>query len=340
MTIETNYSLKRHNTFGIDAYCQRYVEYTSVEELQSALTELQGAGETRLLHIGGGSNLLFTADFPGTILHSAIRGMQVIREVGEQVWLRVGAGEDWDTFVGRSIATGLYGLENLSLIPGEVGASAVQNIGAYGVEACQFIDTVEAVSLRDGTPRTFSVEECNYAYRNSIFKQELRSQYAITHVTYRLSRTFHPNLDYAAVARELSARNVAPEALTAQQLRQIICEVRRAKLPDPATTGSAGSFFMNPVISHAQWERLHAQWPGAPHYDVAGGVKVPAGWLIEQTGWKGRRLGTAGVWPKQALVLVNLGEATGSDIVRLCDTIRHDVKEKFGIDLTPEVNFI
>ncbi len=340
MMFETNYSLKHHNTFGIDARCQRYVEYAGVEELQSALARLQAAGETRLLHIGGGSNLLFTTDFPGTIVHSAIRGMQVTREADGQAWVRVGAGEDWDMFVSRCTATGLYGLENLSLIPGEVGASAVQNVGAYGVEACQFIDTVETVSLRDGEARTFAVEECHYAYRSSIFKQALRGQYAVTHVTFRLSRTFRPNLDYAAVARELSARNVAPETLTAMQLRQIICEVRRAKLPDPAKTGSAGSFFMNPVISPAQWERLQAEWPGAPHYVVADGVKVPAGWLIEQAGWKGRRLGAAGVWPKQALVLVNLGGATGSDILQLCNAIRHDVKRKFGIDLTPEVNFI
>lgn len=340
MIINDNYALKEHNTFGIDAKCRKFVEYNDVDELKSVIQTLREEGETNILHIGGGSNLLFTRDFNGVVLHSAIRGKQVIAENGDDVFLRVGAGENWDDLVDFCVSQGYYGLENLSLIPGEVGASAIQNIGAYGAEVCQYINKVEGIDLSDGSERTFDVSECNYAYRSSIFKQELRGKYAITHVTYHLSHTFHLNQNYAAVTRELEARNISPAEVTARQLRDIIIEVRRNKLPDPKVTGSAGSFFMNPVVSFEQCERMIAQWPDMPHYKAENGVKLAAGWLIQQTGWKGKSLGRAGVWPKQALVLVNLGGATGQDIVKLSDAIRNDVMQKFGIDLHPEANFI
>lgn len=340
MISHAHYALTSHNTFGIAAKCRKFVEYNDVEELKSVIAQLKADNEKHILHIGGGSNLLFTHDYDGMVLHSHILGKQIIKDEGEDVWMRVGAGENWDKFVAYCVSNGYYGLENLSLIPGEVGASAIQNIGAYGAEACQYIDKVEAINLQDGSERTFDVSECRYAYRNSIFKQELRGQYAITHVTYRLSRTFHLNLNYAAVTRELEARHISPNEVTAQQLRDIIIEVRRDKLPDPSEVGSAGSFFMNPIVSKEQSERLLAQWPDMPLYPAGKDVKLAAGWLIQQTGWKGKSLGRAGVWPKQALVLVNLGGATGQDIVNLSDAIRRDVMQKFGIDLHPEANFI
>jgi UDP-N-acetylmuramate dehydrogenase len=225
------------------------------------------------------------------------------------------------------------------LIPGEVGASAVQNIGAYGVEAKDVIALVEAIDLSNGQKRVFGTEECNYAYRQSIFKNALKGKYAITYVTYRLSKTFLPRLDYGNIRVELSQRGI--DEPTALQLRQVIIDIRRQKSPDPAVEGNAGSFFMNPVVSRSQYEQLLAQYPDMPHYPVdAAHEKIPAGWLIDKCGWKGRSLGPAGVHSRQALVLVNRGGATGSDIVRLCEAVRSDVKTRFQIDIYPEVNII
>lgn len=342
MEIRQDYSLLSHNTFGVDARCRAFAEYATEEELQTFVrTHANALNDGRVLHIGGGSNLLFTRDFDGLILHSAIRGIETSAPDGDgRVLLRVGAGEVWDELVEHCTAEELYGLENLSLIPGEVGAAAVQNIGAYGSEAGDFITEVETVSLKDGTRRTFSVSECRYGYRKSIFKEELRGQYAVTRVTLRLSTTFRPDLTYAALARAVEDAGQTPATLTAAALRQIVIDVRRSKLPDPAETGSAGSFFMNPVIPHDQAERLLTEHPDMPHFDVEGGVKVPAGWLIDRCGWKGRSLGRAGVYPKQALVLVNNGGATGREIVALSDAIRDDVFNKFGIIIHPEVNFL
>lgn len=325
------------NTFGIYARCTQYSEYHSIEELQEILPLIRGA---RWFHVGAGSNLLFTADYDGTILHSAIRGIEQTERTDDEILLRVGAGEVWDDFVDYCTAHGYFGAENLSAIPGEVGASAVQNIGAYGVEVCQLIREVETVEAATGMVRVFRVEDCQYAYRSSVFKHELKGQYIVTHVTYALRLKFSPDLQYGAISRELDARGVSPASLTAAQLRQIICEIRHSKLPDPSEVGSAGSFFMNPVVTEEKAQSLLQAYPDMPHYPLANGVKVPAGWLIEQCGWKGRSMGRAGVYPKQALVLVNLGGAKGSDIVALSNAVRHDVKEKFGIDIHPEVNFI
>lgn len=340
MIIHHDYSLLAHNTFGIEARCRRFMEYASLSELDEVLKLLRDEGETQLLHIGGGSNLLFTKDYEGTVLHSAITGRETVADDGEHVELRVGAGEDWDRLVEHCTAEGLHGLENLSLIPGEAGASAVQNIGAYGAEAGNFIVRVETVETATGRQRTFTNEECGYAYRHSIFKGELAGRYIITHVTFGLCRTFAPDLDYAAIRRELETRGISPADVTPTLLRELITGIRRSKLPDPAVTGSAGSFFMNPVIPEEQFKALQAQYPDLPHYPAAGGVKVPAGWLIEQCGWKGKRAGRAGVHDRQALVLVNCGGATGADIVRLSDAIRHDVRERFGIEIRPEVYFV
>ena len=336
MKILENYSLLHHNTFGIDTRCSRFAEYASVEELQAFL-QSNPAGP--LLHIGGGSNLLFTGDYAGTVLHSAIYGRKIIGQPSpEETLLWVGAGEVWDELVAWCVEQGLYGLENLSLIPGEVGASAVQNIGAYGVEAADRIVQVETVCMQTGEARTFRHDECRYAYRSSIFKHELRGQYAVTAVVFRLARHFEPQLHYGGLRKEWEERGGG--RLTAAALRDVIIDVRRRKLPDPAETGSAGSFFMNPVVDTATWLRIQAAYPDAPHYDVEGGIKLSAGWMIEQCGWKGRSLGRAGVYSKQALVLVNLGGATGSEVVQLAERIQADVKARFGVDITPEANYI
>lgn len=340
MIIHHDYSLLGHNTFGIEARCRRFIEYASLSELDEALKLLREEGETQFLHIGGGSNLLFTKDFDGTILHSAITGRETVADDGEHVELRVGAGENWDRLVEHCTAEGLHGLENLSLIPGEAGASAVQNIGAYGTEAGDFIVRVETVETATSRRRTFTNRECEYAYRHSIFKGKLAGHYIITHVTFGLHRTFAPDLGYAALRRELEARGISLASVTPTLLRELIVSIRQSKLPDPAVTGSAGSFFMNPVIPEERFKALQAQYPDLPHYPAAGGVKIPAGWLIEQCGWKGKRAGKAGVHDRQALVLINCGGATGADIVQLSDTIRRDVRERFGIEIRPEVYFV
>lgn len=331
------YSVLAHNTFGIDACTERFVEYSSVDELTEFVRSAAKDECPPLLHIGGGSNLLFTGDFCGTLLHSAIKGMERIDCGGDgNVLVRVGAGEVWDDFVEYAVAQGWYGIENLSLIPGEVGASAVQNIGAYGVEAKDFIVSVEAVSLVDGTKRVFDNAECEYGYRTSVFKTSLRGLYAVTHVVFRLSCEFKPLLTYGNV----SACLPEDEEVTPQLLRRTIINIRESKLPDPKVQGNAGSFFMNPVVSRGSFEAIRAEYPNMPYYEVEDGVKIPAGWMIEQCGWKGRSLGRAGVHERQALVLVNLGGATGGEILELCDLVKKSVKEKFGVDIHPEVNVI
>lgn len=331
------YSLLTHNTFGIDAKCSDFISYSTVEQLKSVIPSLKGK---RWLQIGGGSNLLFVHDFDGVVLHSEIKNVEVVRHNEKYVWLRVGAGYVWDDFVAYCVEHGYYGLENLSFIPGEVGASAVQNIGAYGVEVGQYIDTVEMVEVATGNVCQFKAEECRYTYRSSVFKHEMKGKYIVTHVVYCLSLRFNPDLSYGAISRALQANDIKAEEVTAQVLRNVIIDVRRSKLPDPAEIGSAGSFFMNPVVSQSKFESLQHQYPDMPHYVVDGGVKIPAGWMIEQCGWKGKRVGNVGVYSKQALVLVNYGGAKGEDIVKLSNAVIADVEHKFGITLHPETNFI
>lgn len=327
---------KINNTFGIEAYARRYVEYGSVEELQELIPQI--VSESNILHVGGGSNLLFTQDFDGVVLHSGIKGIEVLNEevVNDYVMVRVGAGEKWDDFVAWTVNSGLFGAENLSLIPGEVGASAVQNIGAYGVEAKDLIVEVECVDLHTGEIRLFHNADCHYSYRQSIFKKEVRGKYAVTHVTYRLSRIFYPHLDYGNIRAYLANE----KDVTAAMVRQAIIDIRKAKLPDPDVQGNAGSFFMNPVVSLEKFKELQNTYPQMPYYEVEGGIKIPAGWMIEQCGWKGKSLGKAAVHDKQALVLVNCGGASGRDILQLCDAVRESVKNKFGIEIYPEVNVI
>lgn len=333
-----NYNLLNHNTFGISGNCRRFVEFDNVDELQTCVRSIT-AEDKPLLIIGGGSNLLLTRDFPGLVLHSAIMGREVVKESEGKVWLRCGSGETWDDTVAYAVEKGWHGAENLSLIPGEVGASAVQNIGAYGAEAKDLITKVEAVEIATGNVVEFSNEDCRYAYRQSRFKNEWKDHYVITYVTYCFSLDFCPDLDYGNIRHSLEEQGISKP--TAQQLRQTIINIREAKLPDPKVTGNAGSFFMNPVVGRDVYERLAAQHEGMPHYVVdADHIKIPAGWMIEQCGWKGASLGRAGVHDRQALVLVNRGGATGEEVVTLYKRIIEDVRAKFGIEIHPEVNVI
>ena len=333
MTIRDNCSLADRNTFGMDVRADSLIDWASTDELKNVLHDI----EKPVLMIGGGSNLLFMGDFRGTVLHSTISSIEVIGGDSDHVHVRVGAGVVWDDFVAWCSINGYWGVENLSAIPGEVGASAVQNIGAYGVEAKDVIDTVQTICLADGSERDFTNAQCRYAYRQSIFKNELKGQYAVTYVIFTLSKAAQPKLGYGAIAQEVE-RLGGP---TLENIRKAVIAIRESKLPDPKVLGNAGSFFMNPVITEQEFNIIRSNYPDVPSYPAPDGmVKVPAGWLIEKTGWKGRSLGPAAVYEKQALVLVNKGGATGADIKRLADTIIEDVKQKFGITLTTEVNYI
>jgi len=333
MTIRENCSLKDHNTFGMDVKADRMVDWSTPDELKGILADL----ERPVLMIGGGSNLLFMSDFKGTVLHSSVTTIDILGITNDHVHIRVGSGVVWDDFVAWCAVNGYWGVENLSAIPGEVGASAVQNIGAYGVEAKDVIDTVQTICLTDGSERDFSNAECRYGYRQSILKNELKGQYAVAYVIFTLSRKPQPRLGYGALEQEVE-RLGGPSL---ENIRQAVISIRGSKLPDPNVLGNAGSFFMNPVITEQEFNIIRSNYPDVPSYPAADGmIKVPAGWFIEKTGWKGRSLGPAAVYEKQALVLVNKGGATGTDIKHLADTIIEDVRQKFGITLSTEVNYI
>ena len=303
MTIRDNCSLADRNTFGMDVRADRLIDWATTDELKNALPDI----EKPVLMIGGGSNLLFMGDFKGTVLHSTITSIDIIDSTDDLVYVKVGAGVVWDDFVAWCTINGFWGVENLSAIPGEVGASAVQNIGAYGAEAKDVIDTVQTICLTDGTERDFSNAECRYGYRQSIFKNELKGQYAVAYVIYALSKVPQPKLGYGALEQEVE-RLGGP---TLANIRQAVISIRNSKLPDPKVLGNAGSFFMNPVVTEQEFNIIRSNYPDVPSYPAPGGIKVPAGWLIEKTGWKGRSLGPAAVYDEQALVLVNKGGATG-----------------------------
>ena len=332
-----HFDLSKHNTFGIHASCKRFVEIDTAEEAAAFFPSLHDT-DLPLLIIGGGSNLLLTADFPGTVVRSAIKGISAEERDGE-VWLRCGSGETWDDVVALCVQRGWYGAENLSLIPGDVGASAVQNIGAYGTEVKDIVERIEAVDISTGERVQIPASECQYGYRDSRFKHEWHQRFFITAVTYRLSLSFEPRLDYGNIREMLSQEGITQP--TAAQLRQVIIDIRNAKLPDTKVEGNAGSFFVNPVVPREKYEQLAAKYPGMPHYMIDDcHEKIPAGWLIEQCGWKGRTLGRAGVHHRQALVLVNKGGASGEEVLRLCETVKADVRRKFGIEIHSEVNII
>ena len=345
LNIQRDYSLLGHNTFGIEARTAAFVEYSSEAELLEAARMLnEGALPSPCLHIGGGSNLLLTRDWPGTVLHSRITTCETVSENEDAVEVRVGSGVVWDEFVEMCVGHGWYGAENLSAIPGETGAAAVQNIGAYGVEVKDLILEVETLDMSSGQKKVFQAADCGYGYRRSIFKQQDNKRYVVLSVLFRLGLRPNLNLGYKALSETLSGR----DNITLGNVREAVRAVRSSKLPDPSEVGSAGSFFTNPVVPRSKLEELQKQWPAIPFYEVHGtsgavvpdSVKLSAGWLIEQCGWKGRSLGRAGVYPRQALVLVNLGGATGSEVAALASAVRDSVRERFGVELHPEVNIL
>lgn len=343
VTIEKNYSLSGHNTFGVEAKTAFWAEYHSAGELLELSDMLRdGRLPSPWFHIGCGSNLLFTRDWPGTVLHSCISGLDIVSENKERVVVRVGSGMLWDDFVETCVSRGWYGAENLSAVPGETGAAAVQNIGAYGTEVSSLVKEVEVLDMVSGERRVFDRQDCGYGYRDSIFKKPENKKYVVLYVMLELSVIPVFNLSYKALAQALGQR----EDVRLADVRSAVCAVRASKLPDPAEIGSAGSFFTNPVVSIEKLHSLQEKWPEIPFYPVngqhgqTGNVKLSAGWLIEQCGWKGRSDGRAGVYCKQALVLVNLGGATGKEIAGLASKVKSDVLGKFGVELKAEVNII
>ena len=336
MKITEHYSLLAHNTFGIDVTARYFIEYKNVPELLSLL-QLDVVKNHPLLAIGSGSNLLFTKNFEGVVIHSKICFYEVTHETSEHIFIRVGSGVVWDDFCAEMANRGLGGTENLSGIPGEVGASAVQNIGAYGVEVADIISQVETVEIGTRKVRVFDVAECEYGYRQSIFKERLKNQFIVTAVEFRLDKTPTFKLDYGNLSHALGHL----KTLTVKDVRETVIAIRQSKLPDPKQLGNAGSFFKNPVISQSQFQKLQEYYPNIHHYPAGDGlVKVPAAWLIEQCGWKGKTMGGAAVYEKQPLVIVNKKSAKPEDVCLLAAAICDSVAEKFDIIIEPEVNYI
>jgi UDP-N-acetylmuramate dehydrogenase len=335
--LETTYSasLKPLNTFGFDVKARCLMRAHSEAEVLQAL----GSGEAKgapLLVLGGGSNLLFTKDYEGVVLQPLMQHMEVAESHADSVLLRVGAGVVWDDLVAHAVASGWYGLENLSHIPGRVGASPVQNIGAYGVEAKDAIEQVQYIDLESLEVRQLTNAQCRFGYRSSIFKQELRGRAVITQVCFRLRRQGELRLAYGDLHQTVAGMGGA----TLRNVRRAVTRIRRSKLPDPAELGSAGSFFKNPLVANTLFESLRQRYPAMPGYPAEGGMKIPAGWLIEQSGLKGVRRGSVGVHPRQALVLVNYGGGTGGEVLALAKEVAGAVRSSFGVALEMEVNVI
>lgn len=336
MTFQYNISLKPFHTFGIDVHAREFARFDSEDALREALS---AASSDRGMILGGGSNVLFSRDFDGLVLVNEIAGIRVVDEDEDYVYVEAGAGENWHGFVQHCIAQDWGGVENLSLIPGCVGASPMQNIGAYGVELKEVFEELEAFHLADGSIARFSANDCAFGYRDSIFKGKYRGQFVILRVTFRLRKQPVFNTSYGSVEQELERMGVTTLSLRA--VSDAVIRIRSSKLPDPAKIGNAGSFFKNPVVPTEQYERILAAHPGLPAYPAENGtVKLAAGWLIEQCGWKGYRKGDAGVHDRQALVLVNYGHATGAEIFDLSEEILVSVRGKFGVDLEREVNVV
>jgi UDP-N-acetylmuramate dehydrogenase len=331
--IQNDVDLTSFNTFGVAARARSYAEIHSIEQLCAVL---QSRTQTEpLLILGGGSNLLLTQDFAGLALHIKLFGTRVVKVELDATYVDAAAGENWHDFVRWTLDQNLPGLENLSLIPGTVGATPIQNIGAYGVEMKDVFHSLQAVNVKDGSVRAFDRAACGFAYRDSVFKRELKDRYVITSVTFRLPRAAKLHLDYGEVRAELERMGCT--APTARDVSDAVCNIRRRKLPDPAVIGNAGSFFKNPMVENDMLARVQTSHGKVPHYPAADGkTKLAAGWLIEQCGWKGKSLGRAGVHEQHALVLVNRGGATGAEILALARAIQASVLEKFSIELEPE----
>ena len=335
MNFQENISLKKYNTFGIDVNAKRFISISSVYELQQLLRN-----EKELFLLSGGSNMLLTKNIEQLVVHLNIKGISIDREDDNAVYLTVNAGENWHEFVLWAIEQGYGGIENLSLIPGKVGTCPIQNIGAYGVEVKDVITKVEAIEIETNKLVSFSNTECNFGYRNSIFKNEAKGKYIITSVCFKLSKSNHKlTTSYGAIEKELTDRQITNP--TIKDISEAVIAIRQSKLPDPNEIGNSGSFFKNPVISISLFEELKNKYPTIPSYPVSETeIKVPAGWLIEQSGFKGKRYGDYGVHEKQALVLVNYGNASGKDIFELAQKIQATIKETYKIDLEIEVNII
>lgn len=336
MIVYQNISLKPYNTFGIEAKSAQFVEVNTVEEVQ-ALCITFNLQDRKTLVLGGGSNILLTGDFDGMVIKMNLKGMDIIREDDQHAWVKALSGEVWNDLVQYTVNKGLGGLENLSLIPGCVGAAPMQNIGAYGAEIKDTFEELFAVEMASGKLVKFTKAECKFGYRESIFKHEAKNKYIIVAVTFKLSKQPLPDTRYGAITEVLAAKGIQQPGI--KDVSEAVIEIRTSKLPDPKVLGNSGSFFKNPEIPEAQYESLKTQFPELPGYPAAPGmVKVPAGWLIEQTGWKGKQVGNTGAHAKQALVLVNYGNATGEEILNLAKTIQKSVKDKFNISIEPEVN--
>ncbi|WP_412463687.1 UDP-N-acetylmuramate dehydrogenase [Flavobacterium mekongense] len=337
MQIQSNFSLKSFNTFGIEAKAKSFVAVHSLEDLKTVLAE--HAAEKKFI-LGGGSNMLLTQDIDALVIHIDLKGKRILKEDDDFVWIESMAGENWHEFVLWTIDQNFGGLENMSLIPGNVGTTPVQNIGAYGTEIKDTFVSCDAMKIDDQTLRTFSKEDCRFGYRESIFKQEAKDQYIITSVVFKLTKRNHNlNTSYGDITKELALQNVTVPTL--KDISNAVIAIRQSKLPDPKVLGNSGSFFKNPVISRSHFEKVQAQFPEIKFFEVSPTeVKVPAGWLIEQAGYKGFRKGDAGVHKNQALVLVNYGSATGQDILALSREVQQAVFDKYSIAIEAEVNVI
>lgn len=339
MQIQENLSVQSLHTFGVEAHTRYLLPIISIKILIQFLNN-NTFKNTPYLILGSGSNLLFTKDFEGIILKNEIKGIEIIHENKDKVTVKVGGGEVWHSFVLWCIAQDFGGIENLSLIPGTIGAAPIQNIGAYGIELKDVMTELEAFHIKTQTVETFTNAACQFGYRNSIFKQQYKGQYFITSVTFELTKQHHQlNTKYGAIQTILAQKSIKKP--TIKDISNAVIEIRSSKLPDPAVLGNSGSFFKNPIVSTAFFEKLYQQFPKMPYYTMPKEkVKIPAGWLIEQCGWKGKRVGNTGAYAKQALVLVNYGGAKGKEIKTLAEAIQVSVKEKFGIDIFPEVNLV
>lgn len=341
MQVQQNFPLKKYNTFGIDVCAKYFIYFSSIDELENALTASNKLQTTnyKLFILGGGSNILFIKDYDGIVLKNEIRGIYTVHEDEEHIYIKAGAGENWHQFVMHCIRNNFAGIENLSLIPGNVGASPMQNIGAYGVEVKEVFHSLEAFHLKEKTVVNFSLNDCGFGYRNSVFKNKYKDQFAILNVTFRLNKKPQYNISYGAIKDELEKMNI--KELSIQAISQAVINIRSSKLPDPKVIGNAGSFFKNPEISNSTFQILHSTFKNIVAYKLNNGsVKLAAAWLIEQCGWKGFRSGDAGCHPKQALVLVNYGNAGGKEIYNLSEEIKQSVKEKFDVELEREVNIV
>lgn len=338
MIVQKDVQLKPFNTFGIEATAKYFIEVSSINQLQEILQSPDYQSTERLI-LGGGSNMLLTKDFDGLVIKIAIKGFEVVNENEDNIWIKAGAGLGWHDLVIQCVNQNYAGMENLSLIPGTVGAAPMQNIGAYGIEIKEVFEELQALEIATGEIKNFDKAMCNFGYRESIFKHEAKGKYIILNVTFKLNKrpTFH--IEYGAIKDTLAEMNISEMSI--KSISDAVIHIRQSKLPNPAEIGNAGSFFKNPEIPNTQFEALKAQFPTIPAYPVSETTtKVPAGWLIEQAGWKGQRFGNVGVHAKQALVLVNYGGGKGEEIKDLSQKIQASVKEKFGIQLSAEVNFI